>query len=106
MSNDRSRHCRVGLYRYLGLADARPALEKITMTKCQYMQKIRSLLRTQNRAILVRAENLWRSGAFDSNDFDNDFQLPKAVVYVLDKEMADNWRPLVDCGLIKNLECF
>ena len=64
------------------------------MTKCQYMQKIRSLLRTQNRAILVRAENLWRSGAFDSKEYGNDFQLPKAVVASLDREMSDQWRPL------------
>jgi len=78
------------------------------MTKRQYMQKIRSLLRIQDKAILVRAGNLWDSGAFDSNDYENDYRLPKAIVHVIDKEMADNWRPLApeQKELVENLSHF
>ncbi len=77
------------------------------MTKRQYMQKIRHLLKAQNQAIIARAESLWHSGAFDSGSFDDDFQLPKAVVHVLDKEMAEGWRPLgPDNGLVSNLKHF
>ena len=63
------------------------------MTKRQYMKRIRELIRTQNKAIIERAEQLWRSGAFDPQDYDDDFTLPKAVIHTLDKEMAANWRP-------------
>ena len=78
------------------------------MTKRQYMAKVRELVRTQSATIIERAEQLWHSGAIEPSDYDDDFLLPKAVVHVLDKEMASSWRPFTDEGreLAKNLKHF
>lgn len=78
------------------------------MTKRQYMSKVRELLRTQNQSIIKRAEQLWHSGAIEPSEFKDDYILPKAVVYVLDHEAAESWRPLAAAhqSLIRNLEHF
>ena len=61
----------------------------MSQTKRQYMTKVRELLRTQNRTIIKRAEALWHSGAIEPSDFEDDYMLPMAVVYVLDREAAE-----------------
>jgi len=80
----------------------------MSQTKRQYMTKVRELLRTQNRTIVKRAEALWRSGAIEPSEFEDDYILPKAVVCVLDREAAESWRPMSPAhrSLVRNLEHF
>lgn len=58
------------------------------------MLKIRSMMRETRKAILREAEALLRTGALDLEGADNDFRLPKMVLYVAMCTAAEEWRPL------------
>jgi len=78
------------------------------MTKQEFDEKLNELINQIPNIIHKKADEYWRSGAFDANDYQDDFILPKAVICSAISEVKWQFHPLSKEGkeLVKNLEKF
>lgn len=79
-------------------------------TKAQAMRKIRSMMKATRESILKEAEQLLSSGAIDLEAEEDNFRVPKMVLYIAMRNAADGWSPLSwnkqEKKYIKNLSRF
>jgi len=66
------------------------------MTKRQFIEKVKELIKVQNKTILEKAELIFELGGINLDNFENDFLLPKAFMTARDKRLADDWSPLTE----------
>ena len=78
------------------------------MTKKQTLDKIKKLLNTKKVYIIKEAERLLNTGAIDLESWENDYLLPRAVLYVAIENVNDDISlcPFDVKATAKNLEKF
>jgi len=68
--------------------------EVITMTKKQVLQKAEAMLNDDKKFMLFRIEELLECGGIDKNVYQNDFRLPKILLYAALENLKTQRRPL------------
>ena len=78
------------------------------MTKEQFLTKIDEMSDTTAKAIREKARKILKTGAFEINEYEDDYRLPKIVMCALCEKMAFQWRPLTESDRkeLKNLKHF
>ena len=76
------------------------------MTKKQALAKIKVLLNQKKLYIIQEAERLLNSGAIDLDSWENDFLLPRAILYVAMENISDIGIASITKPTIENLKNF
>lgn len=63
------------------------------MTKDEFISKIKEMLPDLNNLILEKANKALNSGAFDLEDYDDNFLLPKIFMSAMGKEIEWQYKP-------------
>ena len=78
------------------------------MTEKQFLEKVNEMLPDLNQLILEKAKKVFSSGAIDTEEYDNNYLLPKIFLCAMGKEIS--WQYGVhskkDEKVVKNLGYF
>jgi len=82
--------------------------EVIKMTKIQVLNKAKSMLKDDTKFLLFRIERLLECGGIDKKEYENDFRLPKILLYAALDDLKIQRRPLTteDYKAAQNLSHF
>lgn len=72
------------------------------------MTRIHEMLSKSHTKIIEESERLLKSGGVNLESYDDDYLLPKIILYVALKNQAEQWKPFDKNALkdAKNLEHF
>ena len=78
------------------------------VTNIEVMDKVHELLSKSHATIIAKSERILHSNAIDLDSYENDYLLPKMILYVALRECADSWKPNTPSVRedLKNLEHF
>jgi len=78
------------------------------VTKKQVRDKIREMVKDDKKRITEKVEKALASGAFNINDYLNDYNLPKLILYAIYSDILFQRKPLSSKALreAENLGCF
>jgi hypothetical protein len=77
-------------------------------TKEQCLEKVKEMAAQVRDHLIMRTEQLFKSGAINPPDFEDDYQLPKILLTAALEWEADQWRPFDKKmrAKVKNLSYF
>ena len=78
------------------------------MTKTQFENKIKEMMKDVIKETLKECTRLFESGAVDTESYENNFSLPKIILAVALEKMSDQYYPLFNghSEEIRNLKHF
>jgi hypothetical protein len=65
------------------------------MTEEQFLEKVREMLPELNELIMAKAQKVFKSGAIEPSDYEDNYLLPKIFISAMGREIERQYKPFM-----------